>query len=224
MKLSEKTVDVLKNFSAINPSIIVKEGSVLATISNAKTIIARAKVPDNFNSRFSLHNLTQLIGQLSSIENAVIAFNDKFLRIQGDSPSEYAEIVYADEASIRVPPERYANGEFKLPSIDATCSFTANQFKKIQQELGLLTLPEVAFVGDGSKIYMRAIDSKNVTSNKYSIEVGTTTKTFCSIFKAENLKIVSGDYKVDISSKGISHFIGADIEYWIAVETNSTYE
>ena len=43
--------------------------------------------------------------------------------------------------------------------------------------------------------------------------------------KKENLKIVPGDYDVDISSKGISHFknTSSDLEYWIALEPTSEY-
>ena len=46
---------------------------------------------------------------------------------------------------------------------------------------------------------------------------------FKAIFKAENIKIIPGDYEVSISSKGISHFSGESVEYYIAVESNSTF-
>ena len=44
MKISTNTVNVLKNFAKINPSIVVQEGNVLKTISPSKTIMARANV------------------------------------------------------------------------------------------------------------------------------------------------------------------------------------
>ena len=44
-------------------------------------------------------------------------------------------------------------------------------------------------------------------------------------FKVENLKLLSGDYNVSVSSKRISHFKNAnvDIEYFIALEPESNY-
>ena len=44
-------------------------------------------------------------------------------------------------------------------------------------------------------------------------------------FKVENLKLLSGDYNVSVSSKRISHFKNAkvDIEYFIALEPESHY-
>ena len=47
------------------------------------------------------------------------------------------------------------------------------------------------------------------------------------VFKAENLnKIMEGDYHVELSSKRISHFKRKTdtLNYWIALEQNSTYE
>ena len=40
MKLSDKTISVLKNFSSINQSILFKEGNKLRTISVMKNILA----------------------------------------------------------------------------------------------------------------------------------------------------------------------------------------
>jgi len=44
MKLSNQTVDVLKNFSTINQNLIIKEGNTLTTMSAMKNIVAKAEV------------------------------------------------------------------------------------------------------------------------------------------------------------------------------------
>jgi len=43
MKLSDKTLVILKNFAGINNSILVKRGDSLRTISLAKNILAEAE-------------------------------------------------------------------------------------------------------------------------------------------------------------------------------------
>jgi len=48
MKLSEKTLNILKNFSSINQSILVKQGNQLRTISVAKNILAEAEIKEDF--------------------------------------------------------------------------------------------------------------------------------------------------------------------------------
>ena len=54
------------------------------------------------------------------------------------------------------------------------------------------------------------------------IEVGdNATPNQKFFFKVENLKLLSGDYEVEVSTKGISKFknINKNIEYFIALET-----
>ena len=70
-------------------------------------------------------------------------------------------------------------------------------------------------------------DTGNPSSDKFSTKVGLTDKTFSMIFKTENLnKIMEGTYDVSLSSKRISHFKreGDTLQYWIALEQNSTFE
>jgi hypothetical protein len=98
-----------------------------------------------------------------------------------------------------------------------------SDLKEVEKVCGILSLPEIHVNGDGSKITINAADSKNPNGDLFSIEVGPTTKTFNAIFKVENIKIIPGDYEVSISSRGVSHYAGKDAEYWIAVESNSTF-
>ena len=62
--------------------------------------------------------------------------------------------------------------------------------------------------------------------NNYSSDIKTDGDgEYKCFFKVENLKLFDGDYDVKISSKNISHFKNdkSNIEYWIALEPESTY-
>jgi hypothetical protein len=219
MNLNVKTLEILKNFYSINPSLVVKEGNVLTTISTAKTIVAKATVPDTFTKRFAMYNLGHLISSVTEFEKAEITFEDTVLYVNEAGKTDKVRLAYADESGIKVPPEKAIN----LPTVDAVCKVTTDNLRTVQRKLGSLDLPEIAITGDGVNISLQAIDSKNASSNMFSVVIGTTDKNFRAIFKPENIKIIPGDYEVSICSKGISHFVGSDIEYWIAVESNSTY-
>lgn len=219
MNLNAKTLEVLKNFYSINPSLVVKEGNVLATISTNKTVLAKATVPDVFTQRFAMYNLGRFINSVTSYENAELEFHNNHVVIKESGKTESTRLSYADESGIKIPPEK----ALVLSTIDASCKITTANLRAVQKQLGILDVPEIAVVGDGVNIYLQAVDSKNVTSDVFSIVIGSTDKTFRSLFKAENIKVMPGDYDVDICSKGISHFKGEGIEYWIAVEANSTY-
>jgi hypothetical protein len=135
---------------------------------------------------------------------------------EGTRKTDY---VYADENTITKMPER----EINLPSIDVTVTLNNANLKEVEKAGGVLGLPEILIVGDGVDVYLQAADSKNPSGDVFSVKIGDTTKTFKAIFKTENIKIIPGDYEVNISARGISHFSGKDAEYWIAVEQSSTF-
>jgi hypothetical protein len=220
MKLDAKTVGVLKNYSTINPSLLFREGNVLSTISPSKTIIAKATVPNTFNRRCAIYELTKLLGGISLSDDPEVSFNETSVTIKDEKTQAASSITYASEATIKVPPEK----NLVLPSVDVSVDITDNDLKSIIRAAGIYGLPAVALVGDGSKVSFVAMNPKDPNSNTYSIPIGNTEKTFKVVFNVDNLlKLMSGNYHLDVSSKLLAHFVGADIEYWVAVETSSTF-
>ena len=217
MKFDAKTVSVLKNFSHINLSMAFREGNVLRVMSPNKTIIAKATVPVTFDRRFAIKNLNTMLSTLSFYEDPEVTFNEKNFTVSKDGSQ--TTLAYVSEDTIKVPPEK----DLTLSSIDVSFNISAKSLSNIQKMIGALGVPEVAIIGDGTNLSVAAIDSKNANSDSHNEIVGTTDKNFRLIFKAENLKVIPGDYSIDVSSRGISHFKGAEAEYWIVVEQNSTY-
>jgi hypothetical protein len=217
MKITTNTVNVLKNFAKINPSILIQEGNTLKTMSPSKTIMAMAKVDTEFPKRFAIYNLDRFISTASLFTDPNFDFGERTVTIkEGERKTDY---VYADENTISKMPER----EINLPSIDVTVTLTNANLKEVEKAGGVLGLPEILIVGDGVNVYLQAADSKNPSGDVFSVKIGDNTKTFKAIFKTENIKIIPGDYEVNISARGISHFSGKEAEYWIAVEQSSTF-
>lgn len=217
MKIDTNTVNVLKNFAKINPSMVFQEGNTLKTMSPSRTVMARANVNTNFTKRFAIYNLDSFIANLSMFNDPEIKLDDSQVIIHEGNLKQV--VPYADESVLTKMPEK----EPKLPSVDVTFTLTSDNFKKLEKAAGINSLPEMLVVGDGGKMYLQVADSKIPNGNHMSIEVGETNKTFNAIFKFENIKVLPGDYEVNISSKGIAHFSGKDAEYWIAVEQSSTF-
>lgn len=217
MKIDVDTVNVLKNFAKINPSIVVQEGNILKTMSPGKTIMAKAKVKTDFARRFAIYNLDRFISTLSLFVDPELKFGDRSVDISDNARKTH--YVYADENTVTKAPDR----EIVLPSVDVTFRLTNDVLRDVEKAAGVLGLPEIVVIGDGNNIKLQAEDTKNPSGDVYSVVIGTSDKVFKAIFKAENIKIIPGDYDVSISSKGISHFVHEDVEYFIAVEQNSTF-
>jgi hypothetical protein len=217
MKLSARTLTVLKNFATINPSIQFNEGNVLRTISPNKTILAKATLADTVESTFAIYDLSRFLGVVSLFDEPVFELKEKLAVIK--SQGRKVSYTYADPSNLVLPP----NKEITLPSVDVSFKLTADQYSEIMKALGVMSFPDLVVAGEEGSIVLRATDTKNPSSDKYDIEVGQTDKTFSAVFRTENLKMLSGNYDINISSKGISHFKSDDVEYWVSIESSSTF-
>jgi len=216
VKLSARTVQILKNFSSINPSLLFKEGNVITTISPSRTILASARVNENFEADFAIYNLSRFLSVLSLFNDPELEIHDKYVTIMdGKKKLNY---MFADPSNIITPPEKTID----MPDPEISLSLPNEDLQNIMKALSVLQLPEIAFVGEENNASIQAIDSKGLVGDNCSVNLGSSDRDFKMIFKAENIKIIPDDYKVHISSKKISKFVGSDTEYYIAVETNSS--
>jgi hypothetical protein len=219
MKLSKETTEILKNFAAINPSLVFQAGTVQKTVSPQKTVLAKANISENFDKEFAIYDLTQFISTVSMFEDPDLKLGDDSLIITNGKAK--TTLRYAKTDLIQSPPSK----EINLPSAEISFTLEANALKAALRAAGVLALPELALVGRNSKAYLSAIDSRNQGSNSFEYEVGDANANYMMIFKIDNLKILERDYEVRVSAKGISHFKSktGDVEYWIATEQSSKY-
>ena len=219
MKLSKETTEILKNFAAINPSLVFQAGTVQKTVSPQKTVLAKANISENFDKEFAIYDLTQFISTVSMFEDPDLKLGDDSLIITNGKAK--TTLRYAKTDLIQSPPSK----EINLPSTEISFTLEANALKSALRAAGVLALPELALVGRSNKAYLSAIDSRNQGSNSFEYEVGDANANYMMIFKIDNLKILERDYEVRVSAKGISHFKSktGDVEYWIATEQSSKY-
>ena len=221
MKLSDKTILLLKNFSSINQSILFKAGTTLRTMSVMKNILAEATIEEEIPKDFGIYDLNQFLNGLSLHQSAELDFaKDEHVVIkEGKMRSKY---FFADPSVIVSPPEK----EISLPSEDVSFVITSQQLEKLKKAASIYQLPDISAIGGGGVVKLVARDKKNNTSNDFSIVVGETDKDFVFNFKEENLIIIPGTYDVTISSKLLSRFVAQnyDLTYYIALEPDSTFE
>ena len=221
MKLSDTTINLLKNFKEINQSILFKQGNKLRTMSVMKNILAEATVDQEFPKDFGIYDLQQFMNGLRLYQSPELDFShDSYVVIrEGKSNTKY---FFADAAIIASPPDK----PITLPSEDVSFVLTSQHLDRLKKSSSLLQLPDISAIGEDGVVRLVVRDKKNDTSNKFSIEVGETDKVFTCNFKEENLKLIEGSYDVAISSKLLSRFQSKnyDLTYYIALEPDSTFE
>ncbi len=220
MKLSEKTLTVLKNFAGINNSILVKEGNQLRTISVAKNILAEANIDEEFPRQFGVYDLNQFLNGLSLHQDPDLDFTEEsYLNIrEGKRRVKY---FFADPQVIISPPDK----QITLPSEDVHFQLESSALDKLLKAAAVYQLPDLCVVGEAGVVRLVVRDKKNDTSNSYSVGVGETDKEFSFNFKVENIKIIPGSYDVVVSSKLLSEFTNSNynLKYYIALEPDSTF-
>lgn len=219
MKLSENTINIMKNFSTINPSLLVNPGNCLTTVAPSKTIFAKANVEENFPKKFAIYEMSKFLGIVSLFKDPELEFGEHQVKIASGRQS--VNFTYADPSMIVVPP---ADKDINFPAADIEFTISQEELQKLIRAAAVFQLPEIAVNGDGQNITVTATNSKNPTTDTFSLDVSNTDKTFNMIFKLDNIiKLLSADYSVKISSKGLSQFTTNNLTYYVPVEANSNF-
>jgi hypothetical protein len=222
IKLSNDTLSILKNYSQINSNLLIKEGNQITTLSPAKNIVSIAKVSEWFPVEFGVWDLSKLLGTISLFDNAEFEFNEKSMNIIGSGGAKVS--YYYSEPRLLTVLEK----EVKVPESVVSFTLTEDIFNSIQKAAAIMQLPDLCIRStDEGNIEMVVLDKKSPTSNSYNVEVGEsdTDSDFCFYLKMENLKLLSGNYEVEVCKSVVSKFTHTkkDIIYYIALESDSKY-
>ena len=222
MKLSSNTTMVLKNFATINQNLVIKEGSELLTMSSMKNIVAKATVEENFPKEIAIYDLNEFLASLSIFKSPVLEFEEQYLTIkEEDQPHKKLTYFYSDPSVVQSPTKTIT-----MPSEQVKFHLDMNKLLEMKRAAGVIGSPDMVLQKSSGNSSLLVKDKKNDTANNYSSDISTDGDgEYKFFFKVENLKLFDGDYDVKISSKNISHFKNdkSNIEYWIALEPESTY-
>ena len=219
-KISKETLGILKNFASINSNILVKEGNTLTTVSPVKNVMAKATVSENFDIEFGIWDLNKFLGTVSLFDDPEFEFHEKYVKIISGS-SEV--IYYYSEPKLLTTTSK----EVTMPEGVVNFTLKESDFSELQRASSVMQLQDMVVRSNGTDVELAVLDKNDATSNTFSItlENTKTSADFNFYFKVENLKMISGDYDVVISEKGVSQLsnVSSDIEYWVALETDSKY-
>lgn len=219
--LTQQTLTFLKNFSGINKNLLIKEGNILSTISEANNIMAFATVDETFDQEFGFYDLTEFLGAYELLNEPTLELSPSHMTLK----SGRAKIKYTfADASILKYPEK----KLKMPPADLTLNISNEDLGQIKKAAAALGHNTFSVKSDKGKVFLAVTDPKKKNlSNTFELEVEgvSTDATFDLHFTIINLKLIPGNYVVDISSRLISNWKheSEPVEYYIALEKTSTY-
>ena len=213
MSISTDTISKLKNFANINANLVYTGDGKLKTISEAKNILATTDISESWGVEFGIYDLNEFLAVSQIIPDANFSYTKDSCVFNGNG--RIVKYTFADAAILTSPTK-----DVTMPAAEVQITITndeINELRKAASTLGHNTLRI-------TEEYLSVVDSSGATANTFSIEnkIKTDDK-FQFDFLINNLKLMPGDYDVNLSSKLISEWVGEDVTYWIALEKSSKY-
>lgn len=226
MQISASTLEVLRNFSDINDSILITPGDRLVSFHNSGTVLANAKIDDSFTDRFGIYDLKSFLALTALIENPALDTSNSDTHVVISGNGSKFKFFVAEESMITVAPKQ----ELTLPTLDLEFKLDEDSLKQVLRAAAVFVLDTVTVYSEDGGLYFGVSDPKQKNSDSFSVRIadydGPEIKLIVSISK---LTLMGGNYKV-----GISHSTGQimiqftnldrDVRYWTAPEADSTVE
>lgn len=221
MKLSQDTIRILKNFSEINTTILIRRGNTIVTVDASKRILADAKLPESLPNDFAIHDLNSLLTVSSLFENPDFDFKTDKVVIKNNHRS--VNYLYADPSVVQdaLPLRQKIPTMFKDDSVVQKFTLTEEDLKSLRQAATVMHLPYISFIGDQSGVKVVAQDITNDSLGNFTLHIADKSeKKFQHNLLLDNLRVLPGTYEVSVSPT-ITHFCNknADLEYWIVMES-----
>lgn len=224
MELTENTLNVLRNFSSINSNFVVRSGNNIKTMTEARNVVSSATLNQEFPTDFGIYDLNEFLGVLSLVDKPTLAFKEEFVTVSDSTGRSKIKYFFSDPDILTAP-----TSDVRMPATDVSFTLDADTLTRLKRASAALGHTSLSVEPDEGSLKLSVFDDNNSTSNTYSTIVPgeyPADVEFKFIFNISNLKVISGDYNVGISSKLVSHFGHSveDINYWIALEKTSEWK
>lgn len=221
MKISKRTMEILKNFSTINGSMMFRAGDQFGTVNPSATIMAFAKVEEQFPLDFGIYELGKFLSCISLLEDPDFVFEEDFAVMT--SGSHGIRYYYADERQLQscIPTDdERQTFEDILDEDSCTVVLPWDDYAKVMKGASIMDRQEVCFEITDGEVFFKAIDFEDPDSNAVSVTLGTTDIPDSKyVLSKDTMRLISGDYEVQLSEE-VARFTtdNGNIVYYMGLE------
>ena len=209
MKLSKRTLQILKNFSAINQSVVFFPGNIIKTVvpGNTQDFFSAATVEETFTVECAIYDIRRFLNCLDLFDDPEIEFDVNFATISdGKNTLRY---VYVDKDIIDSPD--YSRSP-KVKTLLAEFKLAGEHIKTAIKASSLLGINDVELVGDADgNVRLIAADTE-AESDNFSLLIEEDVDyngEFKSKYSIDKLRLlIEDDYTVRLSTSVLTEFVG----------------
>lgn len=218
MKLSQRTLSILRNFSEIveNKGIVLKPGNFQSAISDNESLVVEVTLDEEIPVEFGIYELKKFISNLKYLgDDCDVTFdeNNAYLKFQNFM------LTYRGSAVSLIATPR---GKVKMNDFDVEMSLPQETLKNAKDLALMNGLDAISFIGTDDGLYIKIFNRTDKDSGKGQFYLGenSTGKKFESRFLLSDLRLMQMDYLVRIKFDEIACFMNDErgIRYYIGLE------
>jgi len=227
IELCEETLEIMRNFSTINPSIFIRAGDIMDTLSISNQMMGRAQVPEIFPVDVPIYDFVKFLNQLKLYSQPVLVFDgDKpncvFIKdIDPERNDASTKWVFSDPKTIHKPLKSLG-----IPKPDIRFDVPKDKLEVLVKAAQIFNFENIRvqrIADDAISITVIDLDDVEGTHYRFTLpaEIDTVMGDFNIVFKIDNLRILPFDYSIAISRKKYSHWFNQGVEYFITLDKRS---
>jgi hypothetical protein len=230
MKLSEDTLEVLKNFSKINTEMLFQEGNVQYTISAGRNLFGYARIVESLPASFAIYDMNAFLGVMSLYgEDMELDFKDTEITLRGRGGRSKTKYRTTPPKLLKTNVPSRAVFEEKLGSLawDVSFDMSKEDFKWLRDTAQTLQSPHFSIESKGDTIQMTTFDLEDASKTTQTLDVGVGNGTpFRAVYLTQNLRCLLDDFTVTVAMKtnGTVKFATKNrgVDYYLAAEQGHT--
>jgi hypothetical protein len=213
MKLSDNTLAVLKNFANINDGVLLKKGKSQRTIAPDKSVLVEAEFDEEIPNDFGVYALSQFLGNVTTLKAPEMTFTDQAVVLNdGEIKLTYRS---AAASTILTPPDK----KLTLSKVDAEFVLPNASLQKLLKIATMNNHSVLSVIGSNGKLHLLTDDGSNASHTAEMYLADYEGKDLSIKFKTEHLRMIPGDYNVQVSFDEFATFESKDgkLKYFVAL-------
>lgn len=208
MKLTDRSLSLLKTMSRVTKSIVLKKGKIQRAAGRESNVIVEVILDDEIPVNFGIFDITKLINLLSAMKDADLEFNEKYLTI---TDSTGWKAVFAASAPELISQVETMDAIDNAP-VALAFDLQVDTLTKMNKLAKANDLAQISFVDTPQGIIMRAFNAKVKDSNIITVPLTKEDKDDSLCVKTPftattlNMDIELDSYRVILAELGFAKF------------------
>jgi len=221
MKISKQTLDILKNFSIINQSMLIRPGNTQRTIRiPQRNVLAEAFLSEEFPVECGIYELPKFLAAITLFEEPELEFGSCYVDINDTNSENKIRYYYAAANLFKdtQPPDK----RFVLDEVMDEFTLDNSSLTKLNKAAMIMSIPDFVINRKDNKRTISVCNIKSKSSNTFTVTQKSDIKgDYNVILNNDNLKCIPDSYAVTVGiRKGITicQFSSNNITYWFGPE------